>query len=464
MYLIASQKGYADGGYGTVFPEIAEFEEGESSTKPSADTPIQTDSDGTATINPAWLEKNNLKKLEEITAMGSKISNAGSGLTQDPKTASYIAAGGSALGATGALIGSAHHLNQANTYRDASNQNQMAAEKTMGEVGKIEGKIQAENTKLNELQVLLNNATAVQRAQEANAASAGTDQAKAQAAARKAQAAAQRAEKAQTEMSAAKAKIAELSEQKVPLAARLAKQEALESEYFWGSGASYLMSGIGLVSSVAMGGTAAMQLEQGRQLASDNEYCAKHPNEFPRCTEVPPQGNNTPLDPNQNPPVSLNDPGFSGFNRNGADEDNFSPASTSAAGLGAAPTASSAGLPSFGSGLSGGGDRNPSKEKEELDDIGGSGFSGDQTYEGGGGNIDQLGSGAIASSLLAPPFDISQFLPANLREDEFQGVLAAKINDKEKEGIVLGKESPSLFTRISRAYQKRAHEMLKGVI
>ncbi|MEK7790422.1 MAG: hypothetical protein AAB309_02215 [Deltaproteobacteria bacterium] len=450
LCLIASQKGYADytagDASGSVIPEIANFEAqgGEASTESSAANPF-IEEDGLTIIDPAWLEDKSGQNIQQMTAIGQQIAQSGSGFTKDPKTNSYVAAAGSSIGATGALIGSAYHLDRAGKYGEASSRNSAAALATQGEIDGVQNQIDAAQREFERESLKAQKASFFDEKNQA---------------AKKIEFAA-----AQEKMEELQVKQKFLEAQKKELETKKTAQESLAGEYSFSEVGSGLMAGLGVVSSAAMAGTGVMQLEQGRKLASDNDYCAKHPNEFPRCTEVVPQGDNQPLNPiDQNPPTSLNDPGFSGFNRDGADEDKFSPASASAAGLGTAPTVGAAGSPSFGGGLSGD-DRNSAKEKE-LDDIGGSGFSADQSYEGGGGNIDQLGSGSMASSLIAPPFDISQFLPANLKEDELGGFYAAKINEnsKEKEEIVLGKESPSLFTRISKAYQKRAHEMLKGVI
>lgn len=377
--------------------------------------------EGTFSID-SQIEQGNLKKVQEVTAIGSQITNAGAGVTKDPKTASYVAASGSMLGATGALFSAAHYFSQYDDYAEAEAQNAEAASHNEGEIQKIDTRIQ----------------------EVENNSNFSTEE--------------------------KTAKIAALKTQKSTIAKEVAVQNALDSKYTVAKYASAGLGTMGLVSSAAMGWTASMQLEQGKQLAADQDYCAKHPNEFPRCTEVAPQGDNTQLpNPNQNPSVSLNDRGFDGQNETG-NEDDLSP--TLASPVGGNGGTASAGPSLGGAGLGNGSSaegRKPAEEKKELDDIGGSGFSGDQTYESGGGNLDQLGSGSAVSSVTAPSlsgFDISQFLPSNLREEELGGFKTAKVNDKEKkeEGLVLGKESPSLFTRISKAHQKKAPEMMKEVI
>lgn len=371
---------------------------------------------GTHSID-SKVEQDDLKKVQEVTALGGQIANAGSGVTKDPKTASYVAAGGSMLGATGALFGAAHYYSQIDKYKDAAAINEIAVQHNETEIEKIDAEIE--------------------RFKEGDGQNSPQQ----------------------------KEGIAGLQTKKAEIGKELAAQKALASKYSAATWGSRIGAGMALVSSAAMGWTASMQLKQGKELAADQDYCAKHPNEFPRCTEVVPQGDNTRLpDPNQNSSVSLTDPGFNG--QNDAGDEDFSPALASPVGGngGAAGAGPSLGGAGFGNGSSAEG-RKPAEEKKDLDDIGGSGFSGDQSYDLAGGNLDQLGSGSAASSVTAPSlsgFDISQFLPSNLKEEELGGFKAARINDKEskEEGLVLSKESPSLFTRISKAHQKKAPEMI----
>ena len=66
-------------------------------------------------------------------------------------------------------------------------------------------------------------------------------------------------------------------------------------------------------------------------------------------------------------------------------------------------------------------------------------------------------------------FDINQFVPSWMKNQQDEnGFLVtstqAPQTKKETKGLLLGKNSPSLFTRVSQAYQKKAHELKEEVL
>lgn len=144
-------------------------------------------------------------------------------------------------------------------------------------------------------------------------------------------------------------------------------------------------------------------------------------------------------------------------------------------GAGTSASASSGKAPSFlGSSSSGFGSNSglqPGSDKEGSS----SGVESDLTYGAGAGGSGMSGSDPLISmdfggglgSGFNDNFDIGQFLPDFLQGPEGNSdFLMANVNNKEqkKKSIILEKDSPSLFTRMTKAYQKKAPQLKEELL
>lgn len=356
---------------------------------------------GTHTMSDKYLQKNNGEALRTVSAAAGQISSTAGGQTKNPKTAAIASASGSFIGAGGMMLGATHYGNRATQYWEAYGKNKMTAQKNKPTLGQIDGLIAA---------------AAAQNKQD---------------------------------------EVTRLQALKTQVEAHITEQTDTSDTYFKEALANLGMSAVNLVGSAALGYTGYLQLQQGKKLD--------------RVGGPPkPDGNRKPGPEDNSPPKpNIGDKGWNPKDIQPSKQPN-SNASSGGNDL-LQPDRSGAsdgdgGALKFLSPSSYSGDSSP-EEKGEGDPE----LSEDQSYgSGGGGGLGLFGgySPDLAPSMGFSGFDMSQFLPANLRDADSDEYLSkeAHAKDEEKNSIILGKDSPSLFTRITKAHQRKAHEMSKGVL
>lgn len=176
------------------------------------------------------------------------------------------------------------------------------------------------------------------------------------------------------------------------------------------------------------------------------------------------EGGNVNPDPDSKLPSQPFQPTKDGFEREPGSENGSSvdPSSSS----GSKGSGSNIPSPALGSGsgfASGFGSKSDSdSSKKETADK--KKYSSDQKFpSSGGGGSDS--SPLVSLNVGDSGFDINKFMPDWLKSSQEEGFLLRKINSQEEkeDTMILGKNSPSLFTRITKAYQKKSHELKEEV-
>ncbi|OGQ34652.1 MAG: hypothetical protein A3A72_00755 [Deltaproteobacteria bacterium RIFCSPLOWO2_01_FULL_38_9] len=285
----------------------------------------------------------------------------------------------------------------------------------------------------------------------------------------------------------------ELGTAKTAIEAELTKQKDLISEQRSGWLSNKMANYAGRLGGAAMVYMGAQNYEQGRRLANESKFCKENPKDV-QCggTGIPDEGK--PVDCTKPENISLPDCGgpvttstptplpegwtpdsggdpFGTTPGNGAGSDGLS---ANAAGIGGGGR--SGGDPSFlggggGGGMGGGSPTDGAKPESEF----GGGYSGDQAYGSSGGGADSSSEPLMSIDFGGGPspagspdgFDISQFFPGAEGPEDQSAMVALGPNGQpvEQKNKLLGdKDSPSLFTRVTKAHQKKAHELVQEVL
>jgi len=372
-------------------------------------------------VSRAWIKDQDDGSAKAITAISGAVMQAGQTATSDPAVGSYIQATGTGFAVLGALERMNHFNQLSNVYGEAADLNEQLSSQSGNEIALMD--------------------TAIS----------------------KAKADAENKDKSDKDRLEAKERATQLEARKLQLESARKTQDSLADKYNSKENWQMAMVGIGALQAGALGYVAYQQIENGRRLADDERYCEDNPTEFPRCTNTPPSPEeNGPEDTdigNRNP--AFGDPGFNSNGsdlgaRGGFDGEPFSGDSLQPGGSESADDASS--FLAANSGLTGATD---AEKDEDGDSI--NGYSDDQSYNNVTGDTSVFGSGGYTPSGVGG-FDISQFLPSHLRGKK--GFSARRMNNKskKKKGLVLGKDSPSLFTRISKAHKAKELELSREVI
>ena len=389
---------------------------------------------GNVTLNPDNVKSQKQNMMSDGLAQMGAISQGASTLTKDPKTAGVVTAMGSGLGAASSLINAAGYGNLTDQYSGVQTQNEEAAEKNRANINRMnQGRVN--------LQEKMNNFTGEEKELERLQAEDKT--------------LALQIEDAEAELKGQE---------------RSADQAGRDK---WGNR-------LGMYASVLTAGALAYmgerQYNMYRQMANDQKACKKDPTKCEGYIPPRPEGDNRPLPV----PPDTRPTGPEGFDANrfprpaqvaagSRDGSNANRGSGSRSGR-APDFLSSNGLSGRASPLGGKSDS----------DFGG-GYSSNQSFgsASGGGTSGRESAGSYASSGVGSSsnndddmnFDISQFIPSWMKDQQVptdeNGFLVAKQTtslQKEAKGLLLGKNSPSLFTRISQAYQKKAHELKEEIL
>lgn len=364
-------------------------------------------------------EKQNMMS-DGMQQMGA-ISQSASTLTKSPRTAGIITATGSALGGAGTLINAASYGSLGGQYSAVQAENAEKADINRSNISAMEASLakldpQKDRRIYNDLQNKIEDAKVELKGQEN--------------------------------------------------AAKQAKNNKV---------GNYMAMGASILGSAAMFTMGAFQYENNRKLDNEMKECRKDPTKCVGYVPPRPERDNRPLPtPADNRPT-----GPEGFDPNRypkptqaalTSKDNAYPVrGNSGSRSGHTPDLLSA------SGLSGRG-TSPMGEKSESD-FGG-GYSSDQSFgsSSGGSGSGRESAGSYVSPSGASTgndenFDIRQFIPSWMKDQHVptdeNGFLVASIQTPQKnetKGILLGKNSPSLFTRVSQAYQKKSHELKEELL
>lgn len=364
---------------------------------------------GTWGASSAYLQQHNGKTSQQVVAAGSQIAQLASTQTEDPETAGIAAAAGSGIGALGAIAGAAHYGSLASDYWGLYSKNDANYD--------------------NNQKVLIDIEAQIEAAKDADADV-----------------------------------LEKLNREKTELEATMRRQEGAASNNLGDFATNTIFSILNIATAGAMGWMGYMQYEQAQKLADDEARCINNP----LAVGCPGAQANTPGTQEREdvPRPQQDNPGFgNGYGNNGNSGD-FNGRGVAGSGLLDTPSSKGSGLGDAGSFLAADGafGSGNGQGKDDKDVDNGKGNSSDQAYGAGRG---RGGSGYSSRSPSAPSFaglDISKFLPSHLRGKNFNGRYAKVKNKKKNKSIILGKDSPSLFTRISKAHRKKAPEMSKGML
>ncbi len=387
---------------------------------------------GSITLNPENVKAQKQNMMSDGLSQMGAIGQSASSLTKDPKTAGVVMATASGLGAASSLVNAAAYGNLAGQYAEVEMRNDEAAHNNNLEIGRMKT---AQQTLINKMNTL--NPQDSQRIKfEAQAKTLSSQIENAQA------------------------------ERKIQKAA-----EKQANRNAWGNKLGMYAS---ILTGAALGYMGERQYDMSRQMANDQKACKRDPTKCVGYIPPRPTSDNRPLPV----PPDTRPTGPEGFDPNRLPKS--TPVSDTSKGATATNTGSSSNrsgrAPELlsSSGLLG--KASPLGEKSDSD-FGG-GYSADQSFGsssgGSGSGRESAGSSASLGSSSSGDdgnFDISQFIPGWMKDqqvptDENGFLVAQHITSAKNEtkGLLLGKNSPSLFTRVSQAYQKKAHELKEEVL
>lgn len=230
------------------------------------------------------------------------------------------------------------------------------------------------------------------------------------------------------------------------------KQDEADNKNTWDTAASVMKAGMSLASAGATAYMANESYKNAKKLSNDiygSTVASTDPTlRDPIPTNVPTRDGFTKI-PDPDLDLNKSDP-----------FDSRSPSSSGGAGSGS-PSLPSSGLGS-GFGLSAGDD----KKDQNTSDKDKKKYSKDQSFPTAGGSGDSRDS-LVSFNMGDSGFDIGQFMPDWLKGgSQEEGFMFRKINsleEKEPKTLIMGKDSPSLFTRVTKAYQKKAPELKEEV-
>ncbi|MBI3018710.1 MAG: hypothetical protein HYY61_02310 [Deltaproteobacteria bacterium] len=374
-------------------------------------------------LDPEYVKSQKQNMMSDGMQQMGAISQSASTLTKSPKTAGVIMATASGLGGAGTLINAASYGNLAGQYSAVQSKNLEAIEDNKSNIADMEASLaklkkDPKNRIPSNLIRKIEDAKAELKSQENAAKRAGSNK--------------------------------------------------------WGN---YMGMGASLLGSAAMFTMGAFQYENNRKLDNEMKACRQDPTKCVGYVPPRPERDNRPLPI----PPDLRPTGPEGFDPNRLPKPaQASVISKDGANAARGNSGSRSGhSPDFlsSSGLSARG-ASPMGEKSESD-FGG-GYSDDQSFgsASGGSASGRESAGSYVSNGGSPSgnentnFDISQFIPSWMKDQQVptdeNGFLIASMQapqtKKETKGLLLGKNSPSLFTRVSQAYQKKAHELKEEVL
>ena len=379
----------------------------------------ETYTGGTVNLSSDFVKNQKQNMMSDgMQSMGA-ISQGASTLTKDPKTAGIVSAFGAGIGGTSTFINAAQYGNLAGKYATMQSLNEQKEIENTQKMAALKAQLKAEKP--------------------------GTDAYR------------------QIETDIQEIRIQRNAQ-------REARKQARSDK--WGN---YTAMGASVLGGSAMIFMGERQYDMYRQMDNDQKACKKDPTKCIGYIPPKPERDNRPLPT----PADTRPTGPEGFDPNRLPK----PAQAALASKDGAPSANratsgnrSGHTPDLlsSNGLSG--KASPLGSTSDSD-FGGE-YSGDQSFGsasgGSGSGRESAGSyvssgGSSLSSNEDMNFDISQFVPSWMKNQQDEnGFLVtstqAPQTKKETKGLLLGKNSPSLFTRVSQAYQKKAHELKEEVL
>lgn len=371
---------------------------------------------GVAKPSSEFIEDAKNQMLGQALGNLGQVGNAINSATKDPKTASIANATTLGMASTGMVLDSAKYFEMGGKYDEAMMENDASI---------------AQNEPVD---VELKNKLAACAQQEANGSESTED-----------------CEGIRTDN-------AELSR-------AIKAQEKAASSTMKNKWSNYIAGGASMVAGAAAGYMAYMSYQMGKELdrqtgdptQTDGIDCTKPEFAFhPSCEQPLPGPQTTPFNttegfsPGFDTTSDTNGPGRTAAGNDSGRSNGHTPSFLEGTSLGGAPSV---------------GGKNGEKDKSDL------AYSSDVGYgASGGGSAGDSAEPYVSLDFGAGSgegFDISQFLPGDLKgndlKDGFTQVNTSS-KDEDKKNIVLGKDSPSLFSRVTHAYQKKGPQLKEEVI